>query len=153
MIKFVAVIGFACCLPVNSAVADEASNIAACAQVIEARTGEAPNRFNVVYQGNFLAMSVAEWPGIQCEVKLETVYNLTVNGTQLVFEGWPSLDAKQAFDKLKQENLKAQAMLASRQSILADELSKAEEKLMTDGTSISQITKSHLDLIGQALGH
>ncbi|UWR25085.1 hypothetical protein K3757_11425 [Sulfitobacter sp. S223] len=121
------------------AFAGEAGNILACIQAVEAFTGQVVDEFDVEYTGRILGMSTANWPGVECEPMLESVFNLSVNGKQYVVEGFAGMEAKRTFETLESETEDAVSLLNSRIRILERRLDEAEAQLKEPDLIISEI--------------
>jgi hypothetical protein len=131
-------LGLALNLPAE-AFAGEAGNIMACIQAVEAYTGQVVDEFDVEYTGRILGRSTANWPGVECEPMLDSVFNLSVNGTQYVVEGFAGMEAKRTFGNLESKTEDAISLLNSRITLLERRLSEAEAQLKEPNPSISEI--------------
>jgi hypothetical protein len=65
--------------------ADDAGNITACAKAARDFAGRDVDEFDAQYDGALFGFSIAEWPGVLCEVKMETVFNLTIDSEKVIF--------------------------------------------------------------------
>lgn len=134
------------------AYAGEAENIQACSDAVHAYSDKAVDEFDVIYEGHILDPSTAKWPGVYCEVKLETVINLQIDGKPMIVDRWPSPEAKEAFDAIDRDVTAALDQLQTRKALLEKRRSEAEDKLRMPGSDIGAITKYVEDGIGKALG-
>lgn len=139
-------------LSAATASADDTENISACADAVSERTGKEPDVFDVSYEGNIFDFSVAEWPGIRCEVKFGEVYNLIIDGRQEVSEGWPSTEAKTTYEELEAEVARAQRTLQSRQDLLGAALAEAAQVLRAHGSDVDSAATAVRSDINRALG-
>lgn len=135
------------------AFAGESENIQACIKAIKANTGKLVDEFDVQYKSKFLAFDVARWPAIECEVMLEEVQNLSVDGKRFIVDGWPSPEAKAAYDALEQEVTAASAQLATRQRLIEGRLSDAYDKLRQPNTDIDSASDFVRQGVRKALGN
>jgi len=106
-----------------------ADNISACVQKAREFAGVQLNEFDAVYKGNILSMSVATWPNAVCEVKLGSVYNLRVNGKELIVEGFAGRDSLELNSKLQGQTDQAIQQLRSRIALLEQRMDQATESL------------------------
>ena len=147
-IAFVLAMSLSC----GTAVASDAENIKACIDAIKTNTARSVDEFDVAYQGSFFAFSVAEWPGIHCEVTLGQVYSLAVDGREIIVEGWPSPEAKETYEQLANEVEAAVNQLKTRQKLLEQRLDEAEKQLMQPGANVKAVTVYVRDGISKAVG-
>ena len=99
------------------AYADDAGNISACVEAAGLGDREL-DEFDVQYEGSFLGFSVAKWNGVECEVKLELVFNLTIEGERLIVELFAGKEAQSMYEKLEKSTDEAVATLKARVSLL-----------------------------------
>jgi hypothetical protein len=135
-----------------TASAGEAENILSCIQSVNAYTGKSVDEFDVRYEGRILGFSSAEWPGIGCEVSLASVYNLTVDGRQYIFEGFSGRQAKTAYESLERETKEAISLLESRAQLLERRLEDARSTLKFPNPDIEAVQKGIRYGIGRATG-
>lgn len=135
-----------------TAYAGEAENILACIQSVNAYTGRSVDEFDVRYEGRFLGFSSAEWPGIKCEVSLGSVFNLTVDGRQYVYEGFSGHQAKTAFEGLERETQVATSLLESRVQLLERRLEDAKAALQMPNPDIGAVQEGIRYGISRATG-
>lgn len=119
--------------------AGEAENILACIRAVDEFADQSVDEFDVRYTGRIIDFSTAEWPNVVCEVKLGSVYNLTVNGTQHIVEGFAGIEAKAAYSALELETEDAVSLLESRIAILERRLSDAKSNLQQPSPNIMEI--------------
>lgn len=86
-------IGLIVILGASQAVAGDAENISACVKKAKEFSGVSLDVFDASYEGNLLSMSVAKWRNALCEVKVGEVYNLNVNGRNLIYRGYAGEDS------------------------------------------------------------
>ena len=135
-----------------TASAGEAENILSCIQSVNAYTEKSVDEFDVRYEGRILGFSSAEWPGIMCEVSLASVYNLTVDGHQYVYEGFSGRQAKTAFGSLERETEEAISLLESRAQLLERRLEDARSTLQLPNPDIEAVNEGIRYGIGRATG-
>jgi hypothetical protein len=135
------------------AFAGDTENIQACIKAIEVNTGKQVDEFDVQYESHLLAFDVARWPDIECEVMVEEVQNLSVDGKRFIVDGWPSPEAKAAYEALEQEVTGASAQLATRQKLIEGRLSEAYDKLRQPNADIDSATDFVRQGINKALGN
>lgn len=135
------------------AFAGDTENIQACIKAIEVNTGKQVDEFDVQYESNLLAFDVARWPGIECEAVVGEVQNLSVDGKRFIVEGWPSPEAKAAYEALEQEVFAASAQLTTRQKLIEGRLSDAYDKLRQPNADIDSATDFVRQGIKKALGN
>lgn len=135
-----------------TASAGEAENIMSCIQSVNAYTGKSVDEFNVRYEGHILGFSSAEWPGIRCEASLASVYNLTVDGRQYVYEGFSGRQAKNTFEGLERETEEAISLLESRVQLLDRRLQDAKSALKLPNPDLAAVQESIRYGIGRAIG-
>jgi len=135
-----------------TASAGEAENILSCIQSVNAYTGKSVDEFDVRYEGRILGFSSAEWPGIRCEVNLASVYNLTVDGRQYVYEGFSGRQAKTAYESLERETEEAISLLESRAQLLERRLQDAKSTLQLPNPDIEAVQEGIRYGIGRATG-
>ena len=133
--------------------AGETENIQACIKAIKDNTGKLADEFDVQYESHLLAFDNARWPGIDCEVMLGEVQNLSVDGKHFIVEGWPSPEAKAAYEALEQEVSTASDQLATRQKIINERLADAYNKLRLPNPDIGGTSAFVRQGIDKALGH
>jgi hypothetical protein len=132
--------------------AGSADSIRACAAEVQRTTGQRVNEFDAAFQQRILQTDIVRWPSIVCEVKNGAVWSLTVNGAAAVVGGWPSPEAKAAYDQLDAETADAVRTLETRRQLLAQRLTEAEAQLRMPGADIVGATGYVRDGIAQALG-
>lgn len=136
-----------------TATAGEAENILSCIRSVDAYTGKSVNEFDVRYEGRILGFSSAEWPGVMCEVSFASVYNLTVEGRQYVYEGFAGRQAKIAFETLEKETEDAISLLESRVKLLERRLEDSQSRLRLPDPDIEAINSRIRDGIARATGN
>jgi hypothetical protein len=127
-------------------------SIRACAAEVQRSTGRAVNEFDAQFQQRFLQTSLVRWPGIVCEVRGTQIWSLTIDGVAEVVSGWPSVDAKLAYDQLDAATAEAIRTLETRKQLLSQRLREAEAALRTPGADIVGVEGYVRDGIGQAIG-
>lgn len=132
--------------------AGETENIQACMAALKANTGKVVDEFDVQYESHFLTFDVARWPEVECEVVVGEVHNLTVAGRKLIVEGWPSPEAKAAYEALELEVSAATDQLNTRQQLIESRLSEAYEKLRQPGADVDAASDYVRQGIQKALG-
>jgi hypothetical protein len=110
------------------------------------------NAFDATYRQRLLQGDLVRWPGIVCEVRQGKVWALSVDGTPAVSGGWPSPEAKAAYDQLDRETAEAIRTLDARRALLAQRLDEAGRQLRQQGADIPAVTGYVQEGIGQALG-
>ena len=85
MNKTLAISAFLTIAPLT-AFAGEFETIISCIQFVNAYTRKYVDEFYVCDVGRILGFCSAEWSGIECEINLTFVYNLTVDGRRYFYE-------------------------------------------------------------------
>ena len=132
--------------------AGSTDSIRACMAEVSRTTGRTLNEFDAVYQQRFLQTDLVRWSGIACEVKQGRVWSLTVDGTPTVVGGWPSPEAKAAYDQLDRDTSEAIRTLDTRRQLLAQRLKDAGAQLRAPGADIPGVSAYVHDGITQAIG-
>lgn len=146
------VLALALCLAPDGGQAASADAIRLCAEEVARTTGRRVSDFDAIYRQRLLQGDLVRWPGIVCEVRQDKVWALSVDGTPAVSGGWPSPQAKAAYDQLDRETSEAIRALDTRRALLAQRLDEAERQLRLPGADIPAVTGYVQDAIGQALG-
>lgn len=97
------IIGIVLMLANNYALASDAENISACVKKAKEFSGVTLDEFDVSYEGNVLTMSIAKWSNASCEVKLGDVYNLTINGTDIIYRGFAGKESYALNEELERK--------------------------------------------------
>lgn len=115
----------------NSAIAyaSDAENIMACVKKANEFSGVTLSEFDVSYQGNILAMSTAKWGNAHCEVKFNDVYNLQVNGNQVIFNRFAGRESYDLNKALEVKTETAINQLKSRIALLEQRMSQVSVSL------------------------
>jgi hypothetical protein len=148
--KLLIVAGFISCGTVVHA--GEQENITACIEAVKIKSGKTVDEFNVLYNGNIVNFSEAEWPGIRCEVKFGTVYNLSVDGKVLIVDAWPSPERKHAFEEIERKVDDSVAVLENRIRILEARRDTAKTDLMEEKVTPESALRTIDATIVRALG-
>jgi hypothetical protein len=138
-------------LPTTS-IASEAGNILACINAVKTYTGKTVDEFDVNYTGRFIKFSTAEWTGIKCEVSLDSVHSLKVDGTTYVVDGFAGYPAKSAYETIEKRTEDAISLLESRIKLLERRLDGSEQKLKLPNPNISEIKEYIETGISKATG-
>jgi hypothetical protein len=138
--------------PADSGQAASGDAIRLCADEVLRTTGRSLNAFDATYRQRLLQGDLVRWPGIVCEVRQGKVWALSVDGAPAVSGGWPSPEAKAAYDQLDRETSEAIRTLDTRRALLAQRLDEAERQLRLPGADIPAVTGYVQEGIGQALG-
>jgi hypothetical protein len=139
-------------LPPVAGQAASGDAIRLCADEIARTTGRTVNTFDATYRQRLLQGDLVRWPGIVCEVRQGKVWALSVDGTPAVSGGWPSPEAKAAYDQLDRETSEAIRTLDTRRAVLTQRLDEAGRQLRQQGADIPAVTGYVQEGIGQALG-
>jgi hypothetical protein len=139
-------------LPPAGGQATSGDAIRLCADEVARTTGRTVNAFDATYRQRLLQGDLVRWPGIVCEVRQGKVWALSVDGTPAVSGGWPSPQAKAAYDQLDRETAEAIRTLDARRALLAQRLDEAGRQLRQQGADIPAVTGYVQEGIGQALG-
>ena len=123
-----------------------------CADEVLRTTARTLNAFDATYRQRPLQSDLVRWPGIVCEVRQGKVWALSVDGTPAVSGGWPSPEAKAAYDQLDRETSEAIRTLDTRRALLTQRLDEAGRQLRQQGADIPAVTGYVQEGIGQALG-
>jgi hypothetical protein len=100
------------------AFAGDAENIQACVKKAKDFAEVTLNEFDSSYESNILSMSTARWKNVYCEVKLNSVYNLQVNGQQYIYNGYAGKDSYILNSQLDEKTDVARNKLKSRIALL-----------------------------------
>ena len=112
-----------------NALAGEAENISACVNKSKEFSGVVLNEFNVKYEGNVLARSVAKWDNATCEIKFGKIYTLEVNGIVYIYEGFAGKASYDLNNKLQAKTDEAVKLLNSRIALLQQRASQVSVSL------------------------
>ena len=136
----------------TTSTASEAGNILACINAVKAYTGKTVDEFDVNYTGRFIKFSTAEWTGIKCEVMLDSVHSLKVDGTTYVVDGFAGYPAKSAYETIEKQTEDAVSLLESRIKLLERRLDGSMQKLKRPNPDISEIKEYIETGISKATG-
>ena len=150
--KVCLLLALAVSLPPAGGQAASGDAIRLCADEVARTTGRTVNVFDATYRQRLLQGDLVRWPGIVCEVRQGKVWALSVDGTPAVSGGWPSPEAKAAYDQLDRETAEAIRTLDARRALLAQRLDEAGRQLRQQGADIPTVTGYVQEGIGQALG-
>lgn len=125
----------------GAAHAGDAENIQACIKKAAEFAGVRLSEFDVSYQGNILSMSKATWKNAYCEVKLGEVYNLKVNGKEVVYNGYAGRDSYELKKALEERTDRAIGQLNARISILEQRMSQATTSLRNAKPDHAQLSR------------
>ncbi len=109
--------------------AGEAENIQACATKSKEFAGVILDEFSASYEGNWLSASIVKWENVECEAKLGTVYNLTINGKNYIYEGFSGKKSYELNKKLEEKTNSAIKMLETRIRLLEQRMENVTLKL------------------------
>ena len=126
-------------------------NVEACIAAAKSYAGKELSAFDAAYQGRYLGLSRASWEGVVCEVKLGTVVNLTVDGTQVITEFFAGADARALHAELEAETKRAIAVLENRVEILEGRLEEAETRLKSPKPDLEAIRRFIAEGVEKAL--
>ena len=126
-----------------SSFAGSAENIDACVADAKEYTGLVLDEFDAEYSGNILASSEVKWKDeeVLCEVKLGDVYNLTIQGEQVIYKDFAGKDSYELDATLRNETDRAIEKLKSRISLLQQRMDEATKKLQVAKPDHKEITK------------
>lgn len=133
-------------------VAGTAENIQACVLKANEFAGVKLNEFDVNYQGNVLSMSTAKWVNAFCEVKLGQVYNLQVQGRQLIYNQFAGKDSYDLNKTLEGKTEAAINQLRARISLLEQRMNQASQKLKLPKPNHASVAKYIDDGISNSIG-
>ena len=114
-----------------SATAGDADNIQACVKRANEFAGIKLSEFDASYEGNIFSQSTAKWKNAYCEVKLSSVYNLQVNGKQVIFNGYAGKDSYDLNKALNEKTESAINQLRSRIALLEQRMGQVSTGLKT----------------------
>ena len=117
-----------------------ADNLGACVSAVKDFANKSVDEFDAEYEDNFLSNDVAKWEGVSCEVKLESVQQLTVDGQKLIVDGFAGEEAKAANSQLAKDTERAIAKLESRIALLEQRMEKARTELKSPNPEIENIS-------------
>lgn len=136
----------------SSVFAGEAENITACVKKAKEFASISLDPFNVKYEGNYVAFSIARWPEAYCEVKVAEVYNLQVNGQYLVYKGY---SGKQSYDlamELQAKTDEAIKQMRSRIALIEQRANQASNSLRKPNPDYKHLTRYVDEGIQRTLG-
>lgn len=113
----------------STAFAGDAENIEACVSKAKEFASVTLDEFDVAYEGNWMAFSVAKWDNAECEVKLENVYNLTIEGKIYIYQGFDGKESYTLNDMLEKKTKAAIKKMRSRISLLEQRMEKVTTQL------------------------
>lgn len=102
----------------TAAFAGDAENIDACVKKSKDLAGVTLDPFAAAYEGNIFSMSIAKWNNAFCEVKLGSVYNLQVDGKQVVYKEFSGKESYDLNNELQARTEQAISQLNSRIALL-----------------------------------
>lgn len=135
-----------------NAFSGEAENISACVNKSKEFSGVVLNEFNVKYEGNVLARSVAKWDNALCEIKLGKVFTLEVNGTVYIYEGFAGKKSYDLNNTLQAKTDEAIRVLNSRISLLQQRASQVSVSLSKPNPDHQHLTNYVNQGIEQSIG-
>lgn len=135
-----------------NAFSGEAENISACVNKSKEFSGVILNEFNVKYEGNLLARSVAKWENALCEIKLGKVFTLEVNGTVYIYEGYAGKKSYDLNNTLQAKTDEAVRLLNSRISLLQQRASQVSVSLTKPNPDHQYLTNYVNQGIEQSIG-
>ncbi len=133
-----------------TASAGDTENIKACAEIAHS-AGATVDPYQVVYSPSYLNFSVAEWRGVRCEVKLAQVYNLTVNGNEVIYKGFRGRSAYELHVRLEREIDAAVKTLNTRAKLIESMKRSSEERLKSPNVDPSVIEREVQEHVRRAL--
>ena len=137
---------------VNSAMSGEAENITACANKAKTFSGVTLDPFIAKYEGNIIAMSIAQWPNVYCEVKLAEVYTLQINNRIVVYKGYAGKESYDLNAVLQARTEEAIRQMQSRIALLELRAKQVSNSLQKPNSNHSWLTKYVEDGIKKSLG-
>ncbi len=138
-------------LVASSAVANTVA-INACIAAVQERTGRSLSEFDATYRQKLLQPDIVRWPGVECTVMDGKVRDLKIDGQAVVVAGWPSPEAKRAFQQLAAETQDAIQLLQTRQGLLQQRLIEAEAALRQPGSDPDAVSARVRQGITEATG-
>ena len=133
-------------------IAGDAENISACVNKAQKYSGVVLNDFDVSYEGNWIAMSIAKWNNAYCEVKLGEVLKLEVNEKLLVVDGFSGQDSLELNGSLQGKTDAAINRLNARIALLQQRMENVTEKLKQTKPNHKELTEYIDDGIEKAFG-
>ena len=114
--------------------ADDAGNIQACVSKAKEFANVLLNEFDVIYEGNWIDLSVAKWTDHDtvCKVKFESVYDLRIKGKIYIYEGFAGQESYNLNNKLQKHTEEAIEKMESRITLLEKRMEKVTNKLRTN---------------------
>jgi hypothetical protein len=128
------------------ALAGDAENIKACADAANL-AGAQVDPYQAVYTPSYLKFSVSEWKGVKCEVAMGRVYNLTVNGAEVIYKEFRGRAAFELNQRLEREIDSAVKSLNTRAKLIESMKRSTEERLKSpsaDLISLEREVQSHV---------
>lgn len=132
--------------------AGEAENITACVKKAKEFAGVSLDPFNVKYEGNYVAFSIARWPEAHCEVKVAEVYNLQVNGQHLVYKGYSGKESYDLAMQLQAKTNEAVKQMRSRIALIEQRANQASSSLRKPNPDYQYLNKYVDEGIQRSLG-
>lgn len=136
----------------NLVIAGTAENIQACVLKASEFAGVKLNEFEANYQGNVLSMSTAKWSNAFCEVKLGQVYNLQVQGKQLIYNQFAGKDSYDLNKTLEGKTEASINQLRARISLLEQRMNQASQSLKLPKPNHASIVKFVDEGIANSIG-
>lgn len=139
---------------VNASIAhaSDAENIMACVNKANEFVGVKLNEFEAAYEGRFLSMSTAKWKNAYCEVKLRNVYNLQVNGNQIIYKGFAGKDAYDLNHLFEEKTEAAINQLKSRIALLEQRMNQVTVSLQGPNPDPVSLTRYIDEGIEKSIG-
>ena len=106
------------------ACAADAENIQACVKRANEFAGVRLNEFDASYESNFFSQNIVKWKNAYCEVKMSSVYNLQVNGKQVIFNSFAGRESYDLNRALSAKTESATNQLRSRIALLEQRMSQ-----------------------------
>jgi hypothetical protein len=147
-----AVTGLILALATNAVMAGDAENISACVKKAKEFSGVALDAFDVSYKGNVLSMSVAKWSNATCEVKVGQVYNLDVNGTNFIYQGYAGKESYDLNEELERKTDAAIDQMNSRIALLKQRKSQVSVSLQRPSPNLPWLTQYINEGIEKSVG-
>lgn len=135
-----------------NAFSGEAENITACVNKSKEFSGVVLNEFNVKYEGNILARSLAKWDNALCEIKLGKVFTLEVNGAVYIYEGFAGKKSYDLNNTLQAKTNEAIGLLNSRIALLQQRASQVAVSLTKPKPDFQHLTNYINQGIEQSIG-
>ena len=122
-----------------AAFSGETENIFGCAEAAKNYGGVTLGVSDAKYEGKIVSNSKVFWDGVICEVKVGEVNSLTIDGVQVVADGWPVAANRDEFDSIAGMIDREIATLEKKQEKLRQLSGEVERQFRTQETDADEL--------------